>query len=55
MYVLYTSKVSRELTAISSALVLDVTAMKSSSNIRPAPPFPSKATAAAGALSPAPF
>lgn len=52
---MYTSTVSSELTAISSALVLEVTAMKRSSNIRPDPDFPSDAIAVAGALSPAPF
>ena len=55
VYVLYTSNVRSEETAMSSALVELVTAMKSSNNISPAPPFPSNAMAVAGELNSAPF
>jgi len=40
---------------MSSAEVLDVTAMNSSSNINPAPPFPRSVMAVAGDDRPAPF
>lgn len=54
-YVLYTSKVSKEETAISSADVELVTAMKSNMSISTAPPLPARAMAVAGDDSPAPF
>lgn len=49
------SKVSSEETAISSADVDDVTAMKRRSSIRPAPPLPSRVMAVAGEERPAPL
>ena len=55
MYVLYTSNVSREDTAISSAEVDEVTAMKSRMSMSTAPPLPSRAMAVAGDERPAPF
>ena len=55
MYVLYTSNVNNDDTAISSALVDDVTAMKSSISIKIAPPWPRSVIAVAGDDRPAPF
>jgi hypothetical protein len=53
MYLLYTSYVKIELTAISSALVALVTAKKSKTSMMAAPDLPSKAAAAEGAGRPA--
>lgn len=53
MYLWYTSKVSKEDTAMSSALAQLVTAMKSTMSKATAPPFPKSACAAYAEANPA--